>query len=118
MSRVSLFEVTVKSQQSLSSPMSSSWKKKRTTLVSFNETQRSFSGSASALLAPPPAFGSTHNSRRINVAAYRDPNKSYALPSVTPLETLLKNLKIDPIEKAKQDAGITVQIKTSGIAIL
>lgn len=91
--------------------MSSSRKKKRTILVSFNETQRSFSGSASALLAPPPAFGSTHNSWRINVAAYRDPNKSYALPSVTPLETLLKNLKIDPIEKAEQDAGITVQIK-------
>lgn len=91
--------------------MSSSRKKKRTTLVSFNETQRSSSGSASALLAPPSAFGTTYKSRRINVAAYRDPNKTYAMPSVTPLETLLQNLKIDPIEKAEQEAGITVQVK-------
>lgn len=91
--------------------MSAGRKRKRPAVVSFNETQHNSSVPASALLVTPTAFGTTLKSRRITTSAFRDPNRTYATPNITPLETLLENLEIDPVEKAEQDAGISIQIK-------
>ena len=51
------------------------------------------------------------------MASFHAPNDHYIPPTTSSLEALLRDLKLDPVEKAETEAGISVKMKKSGIKI-
>lgn len=87
----------------------SSKKKKRTAV--FSSTEVANKAAASTIRAKATTFGSSLRSRRVAVASFHAPNDHYIPPTTSSLEALLRDLKLDPVEKAETEAGISVKMK-------
>lgn len=92
--------------------MASRKRKRPFQLVSFREdsgttdTTPSLSFSSQVI-----GIGSVLGSRRIQTVLSAKEDVPQAAICETPLEQLLGDLRLDPVEKAEQEAGISVKIK-------
>lgn len=91
--------------------MASRKKKHPCRIVSYCEDPSTDSTPSLSFSSQVIGIGTASGSRRIRAVLAAKADDPPAVLPETPLEQLLGDLKLDPVEKAEQEAGISIKVK-------